>query len=89
MIVGAAAGKMTVSAGFVVLISRVRATLTQSARTLATPKAVLVNIGQTEQMKITKIEDDTVTLEIGSKSYIRGLKTVVSKDMTEGLGKKE
>lgn len=39
--------------------------------------------------KITKIEDDIVTLEIGSKSYIRVLKTVVSKDMTEGLGKKE
>lgn len=39
--------------------------------------------------KITKIEDDIVTLEIGSKSYVRVMKTVVSKDMSEGLGKKE
>ncbi len=39
--------------------------------------------------KITKIEDEIITLEIGSKSYIRVMKTVISKDMTEGLGKKE
>ena len=39
--------------------------------------------------KITKIEDEIITLEIGSKSYIRVMKTVVSKDMTEGLGKKD
>lgn len=37
--------------------------------------------------KITKIEDDIITLEIGSKSYVRVIKSVVSKDMTEGLSK--
>jgi len=55
--VGAAAGRITVSAVRKVLTSSVRATLSQSRRTVATPKAVLISIGQIEQMKITKIED--------------------------------
>ncbi len=54
-IVGAAAGKITVKAVLSGLSSCVRATLTQSSRTPATPKAVLISIGQIEQMKITKI----------------------------------
>ncbi len=39
--------------------------------------------------KINKIEDNVVTLEIGSKNYVRILKSAVSKDMTEGLYGKE
>ncbi len=34
-----------------------RATLIHSLRTADTPKAVLISIGQTEQMKITKIAE--------------------------------
>ena len=42
--------------------SSVRATLSHSRRTLATAKAVLVSIGQTEQMKITKIDEIALSL---------------------------
>ena len=44
--------------------SSVRATLIHSFRTLATPKAVLISIGQTEQMKITKIADSEESLMV-------------------------
>ena len=44
------------------LTSSVRATLSQSRRTLATPKAVLISIGQIEQMKITKMPDAAESL---------------------------
>ena len=55
--VGAAAGRITRQAVRPGLISKVLATFSQSARTLATPKAVLISIGHTEQMKITKIAE--------------------------------
>ena len=55
--VGAAAGRITVKARRTLPTSSVRATLIHSLRTLATPKAVLISIGHTEQMKITKIAD--------------------------------
>ncbi len=44
--------------------SSVRATLIHSLRTPATPKAVLISIGQTEQMKITKIEEVALSLMV-------------------------
>ena len=46
------------------LISRVFATLSQSRRTVATPKAVLISIGHSEQMKITKIDDSPESLMV-------------------------
>ena len=51
--VGAAAGRITSNALRSGLTSSVRATLSHSRRTLATPNAVLISIGQIEQMKIT------------------------------------
>ena len=39
------------------LTSSVFATLSQSRRTAATPNAVLISIGHTEQMKITKMPE--------------------------------
>ncbi len=56
-ITGAAAGRITWKAVRTVPASSVLATFSQSRRTLATPCAVLMSIGQTEQMKITKIEE--------------------------------
>ena len=44
--------------------SSVRATLIHSLRTAATPNAVLISIGQTEQMKITKIDDRLESLMV-------------------------
>jgi len=35
--------------------------------------------------RVNKIEGDIVTLEVGTKSFIRVTKSAVSKDMTEGL----
>ncbi len=35
--------------------------------------------------KVNKIEGDIVTLEVGTKTYIRITRSAVSKDMTEGL----
>ena len=55
--VGAAAGRMIVKARRKTPTSSVRATLSHSLRTDATPKAVLISIGHSEQMKITKIAD--------------------------------
>ena len=55
--VGAAAGRMTWKALRSGLTSSVRATSSQSLRTLATPKAVLISIGHSEQMKMTKIAE--------------------------------
>ena len=60
--VGAAAGKMTKKALRSGDTSSVRATLSQSRRTEATPKAVLSNMGQIEQMKITKTPDTDESL---------------------------
>src|SRR5258708_23167746 len=51
--VGAAAGRMTKSTLRKVPTSRVRATLSHSRLTEATPKAVFISIGQIEQMKMT------------------------------------
>jgi hypothetical protein len=61
-IVGAAAGKITANAVRVAESSSVRATLMKSRRTLATPNAVLIKIGHSEQMKITNTEDPTESL---------------------------
>ena len=52
---------MTVKAVLIGPSSWVRATLTQSSRTPATPKAVLISIGQIEQIKITKIADASLS----------------------------
>ncbi len=60
--VGAAAGRMTRIAVFQVPASRVRATLSHSRRTLATPKAVFSIIGPIEQMKMTKTEEMLLSL---------------------------
>ena len=57
MMVGAAAGRMTRTARRTGPTSSVRATFSHSRRTDATPKAVLMSNGQTEQMKITKIPE--------------------------------
>lgn len=35
--------------------------------------------------KITKIEDDVVTLEVGNKVYIRVTKNAISKEMTDSV----
>ena len=55
--VGAAAGRITLKARRNGVTSSVRATLIHSLRTAATPKEVFNNIGQIEQMKITKIAE--------------------------------
>ena len=64
MMVGAAAGRITLKAVRKGPTSRVRATFSHSRRTLPTPKAVLISIGQTEQMKITKIDDRLESLMV-------------------------
>ena len=53
--VGAAAGKITKNAFRKGFTSNVLATFSHSRLTDATPKAVLMSMGHTEQMKITKI----------------------------------
>jgi preprotein translocase subunit YajC len=35
--------------------------------------------------RINKIEDNLITLEVGTKSYIRVLRSAISKEMTESL----
>jgi len=70
MMVGAAAGKITVNALRSGFTSSVRATLSQSRRTEATPKAVLMSIGQIEQMKITKTADTSESFSVNSASGI-------------------
>ena len=57
MMVGAAAGRITRKALRNAPTSSVAATLSHSLRTLATPNAVLISIGHSEQMKITKIAE--------------------------------
>lgn len=37
--------------------------------------------------RINKLEDDVVTLEVGSKIYIRVVKSAISKEMTEAVMK--
>lgn len=56
-IVGAAAGRITKKALRIGDTSKVLATFNNSLRTLATPKAVFSSIGQTEQIKMTKIPE--------------------------------
>jgi len=55
--VGAAAGRITRKALRIGFTSSVSATLSQSRRTEATPNAVLISIGQMEQMKMTKMPE--------------------------------
>ena len=62
--VGAAAGRITSKARRTGPTSRVRATLSQSRRTEATPKAVLMSMGQIEQMKITKMPEADESLMV-------------------------
>ena len=62
--VGAAAGRMMVKARRSVPTSSVLATLSHSLRTAATPNAVLIIIGHSEQMKITKIDDRPESLMV-------------------------
>ncbi len=62
--VGAAAGRMTRKALRSGLTSSVLATLSQSRLTEATPKAVLTSIGQTEQMKMTKMPLTSESLRV-------------------------
>jgi hypothetical protein len=54
--------------------------LSHSRRTFATPNAVFVSIGQTEQIKITKIDEVALSLIVYSANGIHasgeiGLKT--------------
>lgn len=69
--VGAAAGRITVSAVRSEPSSCVRATLIQSSRTPATPKAVLMSMGQIEQMKMTKIAHASLSWMTKSASGIQ------------------
>jgi preprotein translocase subunit YajC len=39
--------------------------------------------------RINKIEDDIITLDVGNKNFIRVVRSVISKEMTEGLSAKE
>lgn len=39
--------------------------------------------------RINKVEGEIVTLEVGTKSYVKVVKSAVSKEMTEGLYGKE
>ena len=74
--------------------SWVRATFTQSCLTLATPKAVFSNIGQIEQIKITKIAEASESWmmnrasgiqakgEIGRSTWMYGFRALyISGDM--------
>src|SRR6201982_1658723 len=70
--VGAAAGRMMVKGGRTTPTSGVRATLSHSLRTEATPNAVLISIGHSEQMKITKIEDRLESLMVERGGGIPG-----------------
>src|SRR5512134_766028 len=69
-IVGAAAGRITVSAVRRRESSSVRATLRKSGLTLETPKAVLINVGHNEHTKITKIDAAELSLITNSASGI-------------------
>lgn len=39
--------------------------------------------------KINKIEDNIITLDVGNKTFIRVTRSVISKEMTEGIQTKE
>jgi hypothetical protein len=62
--VGAAAGRKMVKARRSVPTSRVLATFSHSRRMEATPNAVLIIIGHSEQMKMTKIDDSPESLMV-------------------------
>src|SRR5450830_835986 len=89
--VGAAAGRITRKALRSGLTSSVLATLSQSRRTDATPKAVFISIGQTEQMKITEIDESLIVYkasgihasgEIGLRIWMKGFSALcISGDM--------
>src|SRR4029079_11555515 len=70
-IVGAAAGRMIVNARRQVPTSSVLATLSHSRRSDAAPNAVLIMVGHSEQMKITKIDDRLESLIVYSASGIQ------------------
>src|SRR5687768_882826 len=57
MMLGAATGRMTGNALRSGPTASVLATLSHSLRTAATPKAVLISIGDIEQMKMTTIDE--------------------------------
>ena len=63
-IVGAAAGRITWKALRSGLTSSVRATASHSRRVPATPNAVLISIGQIEQMKITNTPEIAESLMV-------------------------
>src|SRR3974390_939547 len=63
-IVGAAAGRMMVKARLNVPTSSGLATFSHSRRTEGTPKAVLIMVGHSEQMKMTKIADRLESLMV-------------------------
>jgi hypothetical protein len=69
--VGAAAGRITRKALRSGLTSSVRATLIQSRRTVATPNAVLISIGQIEQMKMTKMPEADESFRLYNASGIQ------------------
>src|SRR4030065_355320 len=83
--VGAAAGRITWSALRSGFTSMVRATLSHSRFTVATPWAVLISIGHSEQMKITNTAEIDESLmvysangihargEIGFSNWMKGL----------------
>src|SRR6516164_5050611 len=68
--VGAAAGSTTCSARRKPDTSSVRATFSHSRLTDPTPWAVLINIGQTEQMLMTKIDESEESRMVYSASGI-------------------
>ena len=71
MMVGAAAGRITANALRSGDTSSVRATLSHSRRTEATPNAVLMSIGQIEQTKITNTAETFESLSVKSASGIQ------------------
>src|SRR5471032_422684 len=70
MMVGAAAGKITLNALRIGDTSSVRATSSHSRRTADTPNAVFISIGHNEQMKITNIDEVALSLIVYSASGI-------------------
>src|SRR5882672_6082001 len=70
-IVGAAAGRITRNARRKGFTSSVRATFSQSLLTDATPCAVLISIGHSEQMNITDTPETDESLIVYSASGIQ------------------
>ena len=59
------------------------------AKSLSKNDEVITNSGLLG--RISKIEDDIITLEVGTKVYVRVLRNAISKDLTDsvyGAGKK-